>query len=67
MVRAKIRLDTNKSVMAFVQAINSDGSIDKYVIGKGEVGPITEKLHHEYLNIVRGKVDEFKDWLTAIY
>lgn len=32
MVRAKIRLDTNKSVMAFVQAINSDGSIDKYVI-----------------------------------
>ena len=41
MVRAKIRLDTNKSVMAFVQAINSDGSIDKYVItdfeGKGEV------------------------------
>ena len=36
MVRAKIRLDTNKSVMAFVHAMNSDGSIDKYIVEDGE-------------------------------
>ena len=32
MVRAKIRLDTNKAVTAFVQAMNSDGTIDKYIV-----------------------------------
>ena len=30
--RAKIRLDTNKEVIRFVQEINSDGSIIHYVI-----------------------------------
>ena len=32
MTRAKIRLDTNKDVTAFVQAMNSDGTIDKYIV-----------------------------------
>lgn len=32
MVRAQIRLDTNREVTEFVQLMNSDGSIDKYII-----------------------------------
>ena len=42
-------------------------SIDKYVIGNGEVGKITKALHMVYLDVVRGKLDEFKNWVTPIY
>ena len=42
-------------------------SVDKYVIGNGDTGAITKKLHMTYLDVVGGKVDEFKDWVTPIY
>ena len=39
-------------------------SIDRYEIGYGE---LTEKLHKAYLDAAKGKVEEFKDWVTAVY
>ena len=42
-------------------------SIDRYVIGNGNTGAITKDLHLAYLDVVRGKVEEFKEWVTAIY
>lgn len=42
-------------------------SVDRYVIGNGETGEITKDLHLMYLDIVRGKVDEFKEWVKPIY
>ena len=42
-------------------------SVDKTVIGHGENGPLTEKLHKAYLDAARGVNKEFKGWLTAIY
>lgn len=42
-------------------------SVDKYVIGNGETGKITKELHMAYLDVVRGKVEQFKDWVTPIY
>ena len=42
-------------------------SVDKYVIGDGETGKITKELHMTYLDVVRGKVEQFKDWVTPIY
>ena len=42
-------------------------SVDRYVIGNGDTGTITKELHIAYLDVVRGKVDEFKDWVTPIY
>ena len=39
-------------------------SIDRYEIGYGE---ITEKIHRTYLDVVKGKITEFKDWVTSIY
>lgn len=42
-------------------------SVDKYVIGDGETGMITKDLHMTYLDVVRGKVEEFKNWVTPIY
>ena len=32
MTRTKIRLETNKDVTSFVTLLNSDGSIDKYIV-----------------------------------
>ena len=42
-------------------------SVDRYVIGDGETGKITKELHMTYLDVVRGKVEQFKDWVTPIY
>lgn len=42
-------------------------SLDKYTIGNGETGKITKELHMTYLDVVRGKVEQFKDWVTPIY
>lgn len=42
-------------------------SVDKYVIGDGETGKITKELHMTYLDVVRGKVEQFKDWVIPIY
>lgn len=42
-------------------------SIDKYAIGTGNTGVITKDIHMAYLDIVRGKNEEFRDWVTPIY
>lgn len=42
-------------------------SIDRYIIGNGDTGKITKSLHMTYLDVVRGKIKEFKDWVTPIY
>lgn len=42
-------------------------SVDKYTIGNGDTGTITKELHMTYLDVVRGKVDEFENWVTPIY
>lgn len=42
-------------------------SVDKYIIGEGNIGKITKELHIAYLNIVRGKIKKFRNWLTPIY
>lgn len=42
-------------------------SIDKYVIGTGETGKITKDIHCTYLDIVRGKMGQFREWLTPVY
>lgn len=42
-------------------------SIDRYEIGDGDTGRITKDLHVTYLDAVRGKLDEYKKWVTPIY
>lgn len=42
-------------------------SVDKYVIGNGDTGAITKELHMTYLDVVRGKVEQLKNWVTPIY
>lgn len=42
-------------------------SIDKSVIGAGDTGRITKELHLAYLDAVRGKLEQYKNWVTPIY
>lgn len=42
-------------------------SVDRYTIGNGTLGEVTDKLHKEYLNIVMGKSVNRKQWLETIY
>jgi branched-chain amino acid aminotransferase len=42
-------------------------SVDRHRVGSGETGVITKDLHLTYLDVVRGKIEEFKKWLTKIY
>ncbi len=41
-------------------------SIDKRKIGTGRPGMITKKLHEKYFEIVRGKNDKYREWLTPV-
>jgi len=40
--------------------------LDNRPIGNGSRGPITEKLQSLYFDIVHGRVDKYKDWLTLV-
>ncbi len=42
-------------------------SVDRYQVGNGKCGEITNKLHVEYLKTVTGKIEKHADWLTMIY
>ena len=41
--------------------------VDKYVVGNGETGEITMKLHKAYLDAAQGKVEDLLSWVTPIY
>jgi branched-chain amino acid aminotransferase len=40
--------------------------LDDRTIGSGKRGPVTEKLQSLFFDLVRGKVDHYKDWLTVV-
>jgi branched-chain amino acid aminotransferase len=42
-------------------------TIDHYSIGTGKEGEITKEIYIKYLDCVRGKMENRKNWLTAIY
>lgn len=43
------------------------GQIDRYQIGNGETGGLTQILHKEYMNAVTGGLEQYKGCLTPIY
>ena len=40
--------------------------IDNVLIGSGSIGPVTEKLQNLYSDIVTGKNELYKDWLSLV-
>jgi branched-chain amino acid aminotransferase len=42
-------------------------SIDRFPVGDGKVGPITQRLSTAYMNVVRGIDQRFPEWRTPVY
>jgi branched-chain amino acid aminotransferase len=40
--------------------------IDDVIIGSGSIGPVTEKLQNLYSDIVTGKNEVYKGWLSPV-
>ena len=40
--------------------------VDEILIGSGSIGPITEKLQTTYGDIVSGKNNLYKNWLSVV-
>ncbi len=38
--------------------------VDKRVIGKGDIGPVTKELQAKYFDVVKGKNPTYEKWLT---
>ncbi|MBI4331870.1 MAG: branched-chain amino acid transaminase [Chloroflexi bacterium] len=41
--------------------------IDHRKIGNGQIGPVTRKLQDVYFDVVRGKNDKYRSWVTPAY
>ncbi len=42
-------------------------SVDKRVVGAGEIGPITARLAAHFTAVVRGRVEHRRSWLTPVW
>jgi branched-chain amino acid aminotransferase len=40
--------------------------VDNRVIGAGQRGPITEKIQSLFFDVVNGRADKYKSWLTRV-
>ncbi len=47
--------------------ISPIGKLDSYIIGDGRAGKYTNLFHKHYLEIVTGKNNDYKNWLTPVY
>ncbi len=42
-------------------------SIDKYIVGTGEPGPIVKRMQEVYFNVARGQSSKYSQWLLPVY
>ena len=42
-------------------------SVDRFKLGQGGVGPLTQRLLDTYMNVVRGVDSRFPEWRTPVY
>lgn len=42
-------------------------SVDRYLVGNGQEGKVTHKLHVKYIEAVQGRLADRKGWVTPIY
>ena len=41
--------------------------IDHRTLGSGQIGPIVNQLRQLYFNVVTGRAEKYRDWLTPVY
>ncbi len=42
-------------------------SVDRRIVGDGDVGPITARLRDHFLDVCRGRVPHRREWLTPVW
>jgi branched-chain amino acid aminotransferase len=42
-------------------------SVDRFPVGDGAIGPVTRRLRHLYQDAVRGRLPQYRRWLTPVY
>lgn len=42
-------------------------SVDRFPLGDGKLGPVTQRLLNTYMNVVRGTDQRFPEWRTPVY
>lgn len=42
-------------------------SVDERRVGTGRIGPIVSDLRTLYFDVVKGRVEKYRDWLTPVY
>ena len=47
--------------------VSSIVEVDRRMIGNGKPGEITSEISKLYFDIVRGKVDNYREWVTPVY
>lgn len=65
--RTELYLADEAFLCGSAMEITSIYTIDRYAIGTGGQGEITKKIHQLYLDVVMGKLESRKYWLTSIY
>jgi branched-chain amino acid aminotransferase len=43
------------------------GSVDRYLVGGGKVGPMTRRIRAVYSDVVRGRNPKYAGWLLPVY
>ena len=41
--------------------------IDHRALGDGQIGPVVKELRQLYFDVVTGRVEKYRDWLTPVY
>lgn len=47
--------------------IGAIGSVDRYKLGEGGMGPLTTDLEARFNDLVRGRLSQYARWLTPVY
>ncbi len=42
-------------------------SVDRIIIGDGMIGALTKSIKQRYFDVIRGKVNAYKNWLLPVY
>jgi branched-chain amino acid aminotransferase len=65
--RTELYLTDELFLSGTVAEVTPITSMDNILVGDGKVGTITKKIKDMYFNIVTGKVDKYKHWLTPAH
>ncbi len=66
LVRTDLMLCDEAFLTGTAAELTPIASVEGRRIGAGSRGPVTERIQTTFMDAIRGKVDEYKDWLTYV-